>query len=186
MSGMSTYETTQPWVLYHYGRTHDKGWPPWRSSRVLGRARIGMECMVCGVHEVVSLKMPRFGPLPVYESGRHPAREKFLAQHRHPDRGSLMSWAVPLANLAAHPGGLDLDALAMRLETDINYYGGTPQRQTRDDEPNEQVEQVGKALFLLAHPNSEADWNAVGVIGKGIWYDRARTAIGAVFDDESA
>jgi hypothetical protein len=31
-----------------------------------------------------------------------------------------MSWAKPLANPAAHPGGLNLDLLGARLEADIN------------------------------------------------------------------
>lgn len=116
----STYETTQPWVIYHYGRTHDRWWPPWNSTRVLGRARIVCECAVCGGREVVSFRIPRFGPVPVPESGRHPERERFLAEHVHPDRGAPMSWAKPLLNLAAHRGGMNLDALAMRLEADLN------------------------------------------------------------------
>jgi hypothetical protein len=117
---MSTYETTQPWVLYHYGRTHDKWWPFWNSTRVLGRALIGMECMVCGKFGIARIQIPRFGRVPTPEAGRHPVRKAFLTEHAHPDRGAPMSWAVPLANLAAHPGGLNLDALAMRLEADIN------------------------------------------------------------------
>jgi hypothetical protein len=117
---MSTYETTQPWVLYHYGLTHDRWWPFWTSTRVLGRARIAMQCMVCGGREVARFRIPRFGPVPEPEGGRHALREAFLTEHAHPDRGAPMSWAVPLANLAAHPDGLHLDALAMRLEADIN------------------------------------------------------------------
>ena len=116
----STYETTQPWVAYHYGLTHDRLWPLWTSTRILGRARIGLECAVCGEKKVVSLRIPRFGPVPEPASGRHPARERFLAEHEHPDRGAPMSWAKPLLNSAAHPGGVSLDALAMRLEADIN------------------------------------------------------------------
>jgi hypothetical protein len=117
---LSTYETTQPWVLYHYGRTHDKWWPFWTSTRVLGRAEIGMQCMVCGEHEVAKIRMPRFGSVPSPDAGRHPLRQAFLVEHAHPDRGAPMSWVIPLANLAAHPGGLNLDALAMRLEADLN------------------------------------------------------------------
>jgi hypothetical protein len=117
---MSTYETTQPWVLYHYGRTHDGWWPFWTSTRVLGRARIGMQCIVCGEEEVVTVRLPRFGAVPEPEGGKHRLRLEFLAGHAHPDRGAPMSWAVPLANLAAHPNGLNLDALAMRLEADLN------------------------------------------------------------------
>lgn len=120
----STYETTQPWVLYHYGRTHDGWWPLWNSTRILGYARIGMECAVCGVHEVIRLRIPRFGAVPEPAGGRHPARARFLAEHAHLDRGAPMSWAKPLLNPAAHPGGLDLGALAMRLEADMQQSPG--------------------------------------------------------------
>lgn len=116
----STYEVDQPWVLYHYGLTHDGWWPLWNSTHVLGRARIQCECMVCGGVEIANLPIPRFGPVPEPASGRHPFRERFLADHAHPDRGHPMSWKRPLANFAAHPGGLDLDQLAMRLEADFN------------------------------------------------------------------
>jgi len=114
------YDTDQPWVIYTYGRTHDGWWPFWSSSRVLGVARIGLECTVCGTREVVTIRLPRFGDVPVPEGGKHERRRQFLADHAHPDRGAPMSWALPLRNLAAHPGGLNVDALAMRLEADIN------------------------------------------------------------------
>ena len=120
---METAEADQPWVIYVYGRTHDKWWPFWNSTRVLGIARIGLECMVCGTREVVTLRMPRFGAVPEPEGGRHEERLRFLAAHAHPDRGAPMSWAQPLRNLNAHQGGLNLDALAMRLEADLNERG---------------------------------------------------------------
>lgn len=116
---METYETTQPWVIYRYGLTHDKWWPIWNSTHLLGRARIECECAVCGHRKVLSIRIPRLGPVTTPESGRHPAREQFLAEHTHPDRGAPMSWARPLLNPEAHVGGLDLDALAMRLEADL-------------------------------------------------------------------
>ena len=115
-----TYEVTQPWVIYTYGRTHDDWWPFWNSTRFLGRARIGLECCVCGHREVVTLRIPRFGSVPEPASGRHPERERFLAEHAHPDRGHPMSWARPLRNVAAHQGGLNLGLLAARLEADMN------------------------------------------------------------------
>lgn len=122
MSGRSheTYETTQPWVTYRFGLTHDRWWPFWNSTRVLGRCRIACTCMVCGDRTVLSLRIPRFGEIAEPVSGRHPAREKYLADHRHPDRGHPMSWALPLLNPAAHSGGLNLDLLAVRLEADLN------------------------------------------------------------------
>lgn len=115
-----TYETTQPWVAYTYGLTHDRWWPFWNSTRILGRARIRMTCAVCGERETTNLRIPRFGPVPAPASGRHPERERFLAEHAHPDRGHPMSWAMPFLNPAAHPGGLDLDLFAARLEADLN------------------------------------------------------------------
>jgi hypothetical protein len=116
---MQTSETTQPWVVYTYGRTHDKLWPFWNSTRVLGRCCIICECAVCGDRLPLWMRIPRFGP--VIDKGHHPKRNEYLAAHRHPDRGSPMSWARPLLNPGAHRGGLNLDALAMRLETDLNF-----------------------------------------------------------------
>lgn len=116
---LETFETTQPWVIYTYGRTHDKWWPFWNSSRVLGRARIGVECCVCGHTDVVTLKLPRFGPVPEPASGRHEQRELFLAKHAHPDRGHPMSWVKALRNPAAFSGGIPLDLLAMRIQADV-------------------------------------------------------------------
>lgn len=96
-----TYETTQPWVIYIYGRTHDRWWPLWRSTRILGLARIGMECCVCGQHEVATLHIPRVGPVPEPASGRHSKREQFLRNHAHPDRQDPWTWARPLRNPTA-------------------------------------------------------------------------------------
>ena len=115
-----TFEVTQPWVVYTYGLTHDGWWPLWNSTRVLGRARIVMECAVCGMRKIATIPMPRLGPVPQPASGRHPIREQFLAEHVHPYRGAPMSWARPLLNPAAHLDGIDLTALAMRLEADLN------------------------------------------------------------------
>ena len=82
----TTYEATRPWVTYTYGRTHDGWWPLWNSTRVLGRARIGLACGRCGHSEVVSLRIPRFGPVPEPEDGHHFERKRFLAAHTHDPR----------------------------------------------------------------------------------------------------
>ena len=117
---MERAESSQPWVIYTYGRTHDKWWPAWSSTRVLGRARIGMECCVCGHTEVASIRMPRFGDVPEPASGRHSAREKFLDEHAHPDRGHPMSWSRPLRNMSVFgSAGFSFDSLAMRMEADM-------------------------------------------------------------------
>jgi hypothetical protein len=121
-----TAEADMPWVIYTYGRTHDGWWPFWTSSRVLGLARIGLECCICGEREVVSLKMPRFGPVPMPKGGKHVERLRFLAAHVHPDRSHPIAWARPLRNLNVFNsvGGLDLNLLAARLEADLNEATG--------------------------------------------------------------
>jgi len=113
----STFDTDEPWVVYHYGRTHDAFWPPWRSTRLLGYGLIECECAVCGKREVLKIRIPRFGP--VIDRGKHPKRIRFLLDHLHPDKGHPMSWAKPLLNPDAHPGGMNLDMLAMRLEAEL-------------------------------------------------------------------
>lgn len=118
----STFETEQPWVVYHWGSTHDGLWPPWRSTRVLGRMRIICECAICGRQQTLTLRIPRFGAVAAgggHPSGKHPARLRFLLDHVHAERGHPMSWAKPLLNPDAHRGGLDLDLLAARLEADL-------------------------------------------------------------------
>jgi hypothetical protein len=120
----STYEVSQPWVAYHYGATHDGWWPLWRSTHVIGRAIIRMECAVCGKRETARLRIPRFGPIP--DRGPHPVRQQFLVDHAHPDRPHPMAWAKPLLNPAAHPGGLNLDMLGMRLSADISAAHDAP------------------------------------------------------------
>lgn len=119
---MTTFEMLQPWVVYHYGRTHDDWWPFWTSTRVLGRCCIVCECAVCGDVTPIWLRIPRFGSVP--DQGHHPARVRYLKSHTHPGRGAPMSWAKPLLNPAALPDGIDLDQLAMRMEADM--LGGEP------------------------------------------------------------
>lgn len=115
------YDTDLPWVVYTYGRIHDGFWPPWRSSRILGRAAVGCECAVCGKGEIIVVKLPRVGPV---DGSEHPQRTRFKLEHLHRDRPHAMSWARPLLNPAAHSGGIDLDLLAMRLQADLNQEPG--------------------------------------------------------------
>jgi len=97
----AAYDTDQPWIIYEYGRTHDKWWPPWSSTRVLGYALIGCRCCICGDRTVLKIKMPRFGPV-TKTVGKHERRMAYLAKHEHHDRNDApMTWAQPLANLAA-------------------------------------------------------------------------------------
>jgi len=121
---MERAEEGQPWVIYGYGLTHDGWWPFWTSTRILGRSRIRLECCVCGHREVVSLRIPRWGPVNP-SNAYHPERVRFLRDHAHPDRGHPISWAKPMKNMNVFQsvGGLDLDLLAARLEADINEDG---------------------------------------------------------------
>lgn len=112
-----TAETTQPWVVYTYGLTHDLWWPFWNSTRVTGRAKIRMTCAICGERSVAKFKIPRFKQ--IVDQGHHALRVAFLAKHVHLDRPHPMSWALPLLNPSTHQNGLDLDLLAMRLNADI-------------------------------------------------------------------
>lgn len=121
---VSKFDTDQPWVVYHYGLTHDGYWPPWSSTRFLGHSKIICECAICGDRSVLKMKMPRFGPVPEPKGGKHEQRIRYLLAHVHKDRPAPMAWAKPLLNPAAHAGGLDLDALAMRLEADLRDADG--------------------------------------------------------------
>jgi hypothetical protein len=117
----STYEVGQPWVVYHFGRTHDAWWPLWSSTRVLGRACVVCECAVCGDRTALWMRMPRIRA--IVDRGHHPKRVAYLAAHAHPDRPHPMSWAKPLLNWEAHQAGVNLDMLAMRLQADFNDGG---------------------------------------------------------------
>ena len=121
---METFEVSQPWVIYRYGRTHDGWWPLWSSTRVLGRARIDVECSICGDRTVLSIRMPRFGPVPVHPGdpqGRHPARVAYLDAHVHKDRQHPLTWERPLANPAALQGKTDLlEVIQRRVINPLN------------------------------------------------------------------
>ena len=119
---MERYDADQPWVIYRYGATHDKWWPFWNSTRVLGFAKVECECAICGERHMVKAPIPRFGD-PNPSGQHHPERIKFLLAHLHRDQPHPMAWAKPLLNPAAHPGGIDLDLLAMRLEADLRASG---------------------------------------------------------------
>jgi hypothetical protein len=113
-----TFETDAPWITYRW-LSDD------RETRFTGRMRMRAICCICGGQRMLRPRIPRFGPVPVPEGGRHPVRLAFIEEHAHPDRGAPMSWALPLRNPAAFSGGIPLDALAMRLEADINEVAGS-------------------------------------------------------------
>lgn len=110
---LQTADDKQPWVVYTYGRTHDR-WlhSPWRNSLVVGRIVVDHECAVCGAHEVAILRAKRFS-----RPSEDPFRREWLKEHVHPDMPNQAAWAKPLLNPFAL-GALDLDLLVMRLEAD--------------------------------------------------------------------
>lgn len=92
-----TYEDRQPWVIYVYGLTTDRWWPLWRSTRVLGYAKIECQCCICGDRTVVKVKLPRVGV--VVDRGPHALRREYLAKHQHPNqRTAPETWVWPLRN----------------------------------------------------------------------------------------
>jgi hypothetical protein len=101
---LHTYEIDQPWVTYLYLTTD-------RRTRITGRSRIECECLVCGRAQTISIRIPRFGPVPEgggEPDGKHPARKQFLFDHRHPDKPDPADWAKPLGNMAAWPNGIPM------------------------------------------------------------------------------
>lgn len=113
-----TYEVDAPWITWTWLSTD-------RETRFTGRMRMRMICCVCGKHEMIRPRIPRFGPVPVPKGGRHPERIKAIQRHLHPGKGHPMSWALPLRNWDAHgAAGIDVDLLAMRLEADLNEAPG--------------------------------------------------------------
>lgn len=111
------FDTDQPWVCWWFLSTD-------RETRVTGRSRVRMECAVCGHVETLRIRLPRFGPVPTPAGGKHVERLRFMAAHLHADASRHpMAWARPLLNPDAHRGGIDLDALALRLEADLAAAG---------------------------------------------------------------
>ena len=106
------YDTDQPWIVWCFLTTD-------RRTRITGRAEVHMECAICGRRTKLSIRIPRFGKVPIPRGGKHHERISFLLDHLHPDKPHPMAWARPLLNPAAYAGGIDLDLLAMRLEADL-------------------------------------------------------------------
>lgn len=108
--GYQSCDLTQPWIIYHAGRTHERLWPIWSSARLRCHTRITLECCVCGQRQAASLPVPRLLPI-----GEHPEPRAFLAEHAHPDRGHPMSWVRPLANVDSfrRAGGADVERVML-------------------------------------------------------------------------
>lgn len=108
--GAERYDTEQPWVCWRFLSTDAR-------TRITGRSKILMDCCVCGKKRLVTIRLPRFGP--VQDRGQHAERIRFKLDHLHPDKGHPMSWAKPLRNPFAQREGVNLELLAMRLEADL-------------------------------------------------------------------
>ncbi len=95
---LETYEVGSPWITYHYLTTD-------RQTRITGRSKILLACAICGHEEVLTLRIPRIGPVPTPKGGRHEKRVEFVRTHQHTadQRRDRKTWAKPLRNLA----GLD-------------------------------------------------------------------------------
>lgn len=73
---MITIETAAPWITYHY-RTSD------RWTRITGRSMILARCSYCYAEKLITLRIPRFGPVPSPAGGRHPERIAWVEEHGH-------------------------------------------------------------------------------------------------------
>ena len=71
---LETYEVGSPWITYVYLTTD-------RQTRITGRSKIRGECAICGTDHVFVLRIPRVGPIPAPQGGRHPKRVAFVRQH---------------------------------------------------------------------------------------------------------
>lgn len=113
MTSDARYDTDQPWICWSFLSSD-------RETRITGRSRVRMDCCVCGRVEKIRIRLPRFGSVPIPPGGRHAERVRFMLAHLHPDKGPMFTWAKPLRNPWPNsPSGIDLDALAMRLQADL-------------------------------------------------------------------
>lgn len=104
---LETFEVGSPWITYHYLTTD-------RRTRVTGRSKILLACAICGHEETVTLRIPRFGPVPEPKGGRHETRVAFVRGHQHTaeDRRDRRRWVKPLRNVA----GMDSAVMAGILQ----------------------------------------------------------------------
>lgn len=114
--------TDTPWVCVTYTMTDDE-------SDAVGYTRCVFDCCVCGETKDVQIPWPpkddpiwkNLGPKGI--PGAYNERVLFQLEHMHPDShgsGAVLTWAKPLRNLAALPGGkLDLKELEQRLRTEM-------------------------------------------------------------------
>lgn len=94
-------EADAPWVTWTLPYTD-------RLTRVTGYATAELTCCICGAQEVHRARVPRWGPVPEPEGGRHRYRLEAIARHDHPDQRDPRDWALPLRNLAAGADVLDI------------------------------------------------------------------------------
>jgi hypothetical protein len=117
---LETYEVGSPWITYHYLTTD-------RQTRITGRSQILLACAICGHEELLTLRIPRIGPVPTPKGGRHEKRVEFVRAHQHTadERRDRRTWAKPLRNAV----GLDLNTVADIVENAIR----APRKDAQDD-----------------------------------------------------
>lgn len=98
-----TYETAAPWITWTW-LSFD------RETRITGRSRMRLTCCICGRHEVIRIRIPRWGPVPVPEGGVHAERLRAIERHAHPGQRNPADWALPFRNPAGWGAGIPLSA----------------------------------------------------------------------------
>lgn len=107
-----TYETDAPWITWTWLSLD-------RETRITGHSRMKLTCCICGKSEVIRIRIPRWGPVPIPEGGVHTERHKARERHAHPDRRDPADWVLPFRNMAAFPAGLPLDMFQRVAETAV-------------------------------------------------------------------
>lgn len=98
-----TYETTAPWITWTWLSLD-------RETRITGRSRMRLTCCICGLSEIIRIRIPRWGPVPEPEGGVHIERLRAIERHAHPDRRNPADWALPFRNPAGWGQGIPIEA----------------------------------------------------------------------------
>lgn len=117
-----TYLAAQPWIVLGYPMSDQE------ADANGGKSLINLECCICGVREEHSYTLPSDND-PVWASldKRRGLAESevilkhFQLEHLHSDKQTtpMFQWAMPLRNIEALPGGIDLEQLRKRLEQEL-------------------------------------------------------------------
>lgn len=116
-----TYLAAQPWIVLGYPMSDQE------ADANGGRSLINLECCICGTQEEHSYMLPPDND-PVWDNlkGRGLIESEvilkhFQLEHLHPDKQTspMFQWAMPLRNVQAIPGGINLEQLRQRLEQEL-------------------------------------------------------------------